>query len=194
MRTEFEVWTNLSLLFFLVTAGCAHFDRSNEKIAGFYEASGIVVDDRNFLNGKVIDLDESKLIYQRGAERMAKVFKTRFASEADLLTHLKYRQVAISALFRDFIEPYYGLVERKKCVDLAQFNTDFVEPRPDEKYFTVKLPVDQYLNPLDCERDEPRLHAQYIFLACEKRLEVYEFRLYQPISAPFDDSIHFHCK
>lgn len=85
----------------------------------------------------------------------------------------------LSSIFQNYVEPYYGLVEKKQCVDNSQFNSDFISnSKNDSLNFLVRIPVDLNFNPFDCDKGMPPLFAQYKFLYCQKTNTVFEIREY----------------
>jgi hypothetical protein len=179
----------IQIVSFFVFSGCVHSEIKNNQVSKFFETNNLIVNDGDLNNGKILELDEDHLIYEAGPEALVKIFKTNFTSDKEATKHLMNRQLAISAMFRDMFEPYYGLVQKKKCVDLSRFSTDLISDKNGAKYFSAEIPVDPYLNPFDCDRGQPERHAQYTFLLCSKNLSVFEVRQYKPTSSSFK-SIH----
>lgn len=191
MKIDIAGWT--SVLPLLLVLGCVHFPMEKTARPVFFEEPFLKVQDVSLLKASVVEAAEGQLILKPTPTRLVKIFRVNFKDNTQALKHLMNRQVAVSAIFRDLIEPYYGLVTKKKCVDLAQFNTDLESLNEHSKHFTVTIPVDAYLNPFDCDRGQPSLHAKYSFLLCEKNATVYEVRDYRDLSETFETTPPLLC-
>lgn len=114
-----------------------------------------------------------------GNKNFIKIFHLFFENKNLAIQHLMNRRVMLSSIFQNYVEPYYGLVEKKQCVDSSQFNSDFISnSKNDSLKFLVRIPVDLKFNPFDCDKGTPPLFAQYKFLFCQKTNTVFEIREY----------------
>ena len=108
-----------------------------------------------------------------------KIFHMFFENKKLAIQHLMNRRVMLSGIFQNYVEPYYGLVEKKQCVDSSQFKSDFTSnSKNDSIEFLVRIPVDLQFNPFDCDKGTPPLFAQYKFLFCQKTNTIFEIREY----------------
>ena len=182
--------TKVLIIFSIVS--CSHLKKESHNFI-FIEKNKLIIEDKSLLNAIVVESNEDQLFLKQRDGRIFKIIKNEFDNNNSALKHLLARQVAISAIFRDLIEPYYGLVIKKKCTDLAEFSIDFKKDRKNSKYFTLSLPVDSFLNPFDCDKGLPTKHARYTFLWCESSSTVYEARDYKNLNDSFAQSNPISC-
>ena len=184
----------IKALVFLAFAGCASKSTQNATLErDFFSDNSLKPRISNFFAGGFVEHNDDTLVISDGNNRILKIVKSEFTDIVQAKQHLMNRRVSLSAAFRDFVEPYYGLVEKRKCVDPALFNTDFKELDKNTTYFSVQLPVDSFLNLFDCNKGVPPLFAQYTFILCANTLRVFEVRDYRKNSDSFAPPPLFSC-
>lgn len=128
--------------------------------------------------GSLLDESEDKIIFRSRSNQTIKIFTSQFSERKLAIQHMLGRRVALSAMYIDQVEPYYGLVEKRKCVDLSQPSSNFTD-QDKSTYFSMIFPADRGLNLFDCDKGEPPMHVQYTLVLCSQSLRVFEIRVYQ---------------
>ena len=172
---------------FFIFVGCAsnHMQsQDSKKILTFLTSNFIKLTDAQLTSGSVLEHGENQIIFRSETGRTVKIFTSQFSDRKQAIQHMLARRVALIALYLDQIEPYYGLVEKRKCVDVSQPSSNFID-QDESTYFSMIFPADKLLNLFDCDKGEPPMYVQYTLLLCTKILRVFEIRDYQVSSQGF---------
>lgn len=137
---------------------------------------------------------ENGIQFSLSNQNLIKIFDLSFENKNLAIQHLMHRRVMLSTIFQNYVEPYYGLVEKKQCVDSSQFKSDFISNQKNDSIeFLVRIPVDLKFNPFDCDKGTPPLFAQYKFLFCQRTNTVFEIREYSSANNLFFLTSNFEC-
>ncbi len=122
---------------------------------------------------------ENEITAHISSNNAIKMIALRFNSKNEALTYLMSRRAMLSSSYQNYVEPYYGLVKKKQCVQHSQFSGDFKEDKiKNSSSFAVRLPDDTYMNLFDCDKGQPSYFVQYHFLYCAKNHTTLELREY----------------
>lgn len=177
----------ISPALFFIIVGCASNHVQNEdskKIFGFLIGHSVKLNHAELSSSSVLEIDDDRLVLQSGAERTVKIITNQFSDRKQAVQHMMTRRVALTAIFRDKVEPYYGLVEKRKCVDVSQPSSDFKD-ESNNTSFSMIFPADKLLNLFDCDKGEPPMYVQYTLILCTRTLNVFEIRDYQSSKKSF---------
>jgi hypothetical protein len=154
----------------------------NKKIDDFFKKNPVHFKLNTTHQIDRIDADDSVLnIYLNSGDSIKVIFLS-FKQTQEIEKHFYQRRQMLFDSFKSFIEPYYGLVERKQCVDFAKAATD-MKKEGNKIEFSARLPANKDYTLFDCASGQPAFSVEYYFIGCLKEKIAYETRYYRKESA-----------